>query len=262
MTALKRLRTPQLRGPHFPMTPFSGHRFRRERDLASRQRCLICVVGTMSIIGSAVKRYLVVAIIAVAGGFLGSVLHDLSTAKPTTVRAERFEVVERSGRVLSYWGPDADRNIPPATPRGTLLVFFDSHAVRRLQLGAVTGNYSPHLRFYDKDGPPDTPLRYDAQPRLNVGLGWTGSPVLRMRGGHGDSVVLGAMYGDVYGERELGWGLSFRAWEPSATADIGYTRWWDGTYRSSVTLNNGAGKHWGSFVGDLKPMPIVKKKEH
>lgn len=86
-----------------------------------------------------------VAIIAVAGGFLGSVLHDLITPKLTTVRAERFEVVEPSGRVLSYWGPDADRNIPPATPRGTLLVFLDSHAVRRLQLGAVAGNYSPHL---------------------------------------------------------------------------------------------------------------------
>ena len=200
-----------------------------------------------------------VAIIAVAGGFLGSVLRDLIIPKSTTVRAERFEVVERSGRVLSYWGPDADRNIPPATPKGTLLVFFDSHAVRRLQLGAVTGDNSPHLEFFDKDGPPDTPKNYYAEPRFSVRLGGTGSPILNMRGSYGDRVVLGAMYGDVYGERELGWGLSFRAWEPRATADIGYMRWWDGRYRSSVALNNGAGRRWESFVGDLKALPVIKK---
>jgi hypothetical protein len=201
-----------------------------------------------------------VGIVAVAGGFFGSVLHDLIGAKPTTVRAERFEVIERSGRVLSYWGADADRNIPPTTPRGTLLVFFDSHAVRRLQLGAATGNHSPELLFYGKDGPPDTPERYDAQPRFSIGLGWTDSPTLSMRGRDGDRMELGAMYGDVDGERELGWALSFRAWKPSATATIGYTRWWDGTYRSSVALDNGAGKQWGSFVGDLKPLPLASRK--
>ena len=88
------------------------------RDPPGLRWCLICIVGTMSIIGLAVKRHLVVAIIAIAGGFSGSVLHDLISAKSTTVRAERFEVVGRSGRVLSYWGPDADRNIPPLLREG------------------------------------------------------------------------------------------------------------------------------------------------
>ena len=211
------------------------------------------------IIQPALKRHIVVAILGIASGFLGSILHDLTSPRSTTVRAERFEVVERSGRVLSYWGPDSDRGISPTTPRGTLLVFLDSHSVRRLELGARTGDSSPQLLFYDKDGPPDAPKHNVAQPRFSVDLGSTGSPVLIMRGGHGDRVTLGAHYGDV-GWEELGWALSFRAWEPRATADIGYTRLHDGTYQSSVTLNNGQGKVWTALVGDVKPLPIVQKK--
>ena len=211
-------------------------------------------------IGTTIKRNIVVGIVAVAGGFVGSALHDRIRPRATTIRAERFEVVEPSGRLASYWGSDADPNIK--TQKGTLLIFLDPHGVRRCQIGSRASDYSPELLFCGIDGPPDKPQRYGAQPLLRVGLGWTDSPTLSMRGRDGDKMALGAMYGDVYGERELGWGLSFRAWEPSATADIGYMRWWDGTYRSSVALNNGAGKHWESFVGGLKPLPLVRKKGH
>lgn len=57
------------------------------------------------------------------------------------------------------------------------------------------------------------------------------------------------MYGDVYGETELGCGLSFRARAVAAAAGIGYTLWRDGSYRSSITLTNGAGK----------PLPLIMR---
>jgi hypothetical protein len=72
-------------------------------------------------------------------------------------------------------------------------------------------------------------------------------------------MILGAIYGDAGGERELGWGLSFDARVPPARAAIGYGRLW-GNYRSSVYLNNGAGKHWEADAGEeLKPLPLMKR---
>jgi hypothetical protein len=159
----------------------------------------------MLIINSAINRYFVVGMIAVAGGYLGSHLHHMITSESTTIRAERFELVGRTGRVLSYWGPDADRNSDTDARKGTILVFLDSDAARRLQLGGDSSD-SPHLLFYDKDGPTDTPKRYDARPRFQLQLGPTGSPVVHMRGSNGDQVLFGAHYGDADGEQELGWG--------------------------------------------------------
>jgi hypothetical protein len=81
-----------------------------------------------------------------------------------------------------------------------------------------------------------------------------------MRGRDGDQMALGAMYGDVSGERELEWGLSFRAFAVPATARMGYIRWWDGSYRSYINLDNGAGTPWGAVAGEeLKPLPLVKR---
>ncbi len=227
-------------------------------ELTSPRRCLH-VVDTMSI-RAAIKQNIVVGIVAVGGGFLGSALHDPVIAKPATIRAERFEVIEPSGRLLSYWGPDADRNIPATTPKGTLLVFLDSHGVPRFQAGTNNGDYSPHLLFYGADRPADLPGRYRAQPRFSLGLGETGSPTLHMRGAEGDRVELGAVYGDVSGQRELGWALSFAAREVRAEASIGYSRWGTGNYQSGVTLTDGAGKRWEARAGDpLRPLHLMKK---
>jgi hypothetical protein len=210
-------------------------------------------------IGATVQRNTVVALVAVAGGFVGSVLHDLIKAKSTTVRAERFEVVESSGRLVSYWGPDADPHIPSTTPKGAILVFVDPHGVRRCQIGSRVGDCGPELLFYDSDGPPAKPQQNSAQPRLSIGLGSTGSPTLNMHGHDGDRMDLGAMYGDVDGEPELGWGLSFRAFAVPATAAIGYGGWGNKSYRSFVTLTNGAGKSWEAVAGEeLKPLPPMK----
>jgi hypothetical protein len=204
-------------------------------------------------IGASVSHNIIVAIIAVGGGFVGGLLHDLIQPKPSTLRAERFEVVDRSGRIASYWGPDADPQIPNTTPRGTLLVFSDPHGVRRCQIGSRAGDTGPELLFFGRGGPTDG-------PRVGIELGGTGSPSLHMRGQGGDKMDLGAMYGDVSGRPELGWGLSFRAWDVQASAGIGYSRWWDGTYRSAVSLTNGAGKTWEAIAGDkLKPIPLARK---
>ena len=202
---------------------------------------------------ASVGRNVVVVVIAVVGGYLRSALHDLMKPKPTTVRAGRFEVIDPSGRLVSYWGPDANPQIPAETPKGTLLVFMDPHGVRRCEIGARDGDNSPELVFFGTAGP-------SAGPRVGISLGGTGSPTLHMRGNDGDRMALGAMYGDVYGQRELGWGLSFRAPAVSASAGIGYGRWWDGTYRSSVGLTNGTGKTWEVVAGDeLKPLPLLWK---
>jgi len=203
-------------------------------------------------IGADVRRDLVVIVIFVAGGFLGSVLHDSVKTKPTTIRAERFEVVDVSGHLVSYWGPDASPQMSHTTPRGTILVFMDRAGLRRFQVGSRAGDTSPELLFFGPGGPADG-------PRVGIELGGTGSPSLHLRGQEGDKMDLGAMYGDVSGKRELGWGLSFRAWEVPASAGIGYGRWWDGTYRSYVSLTNGAGKTWEAIAGDkLKPLPLAR----
>lgn len=202
-------------------------------------------------IEASVSRNIIVAVIAVAGGFVGGVLHDQIQQKPSTLRAERFEVVDRSGRIASYWGPDADPQIPNSTPRGTLLVFSDLQGVRRCQIGSRSGDTGPELLFFGSGGPTDG-------PRVGIELGGTGSPSLHMRGQGGDKMDLGAMYGDVSGKPELGWGLSFRASDVRASAGIGYGRWWDGTYRSSISLANGTGKIWEAVAGDkLKPIPLA-----
>jgi hypothetical protein len=201
-------------------------------------------------------RHGIVVALAMCSGYLGAALRDWTRKAPPAIRAERFEVVGQSGNVLGYFGQDSDTRM-----HNVLLVLLDPRGVRRCEVG-VGGNYDPHLLFYDKNGPPDKPERYDSQPRISIGLGWSGSPTLAMRGTGGDEMRLGAIHGDVYGEPELGWGLSFRAWTVPATADIGYFRWWDGSYRSSITLANGAGKHWQAIAGDaLKPLPIVTRPQ-
>jgi len=45
-------------------------------------------------IGAVIKRNAIVALLAVAGGYLGGVLHDIQNRNRTTIRAERFEVIE------------------------------------------------------------------------------------------------------------------------------------------------------------------------
>lgn len=50
-----------------------------------------------------------IAVVALAAGFLGSVVHDWVRGNASSLevlRAKRYEVVNESGQVLSFWGPD------------------------------------------------------------------------------------------------------------------------------------------------------------
>jgi hypothetical protein len=207
-----------------------------------------------------VKSNAVVSLVALAGGFLGSWLFAAIGPRPATVRAGRFEVVDPSGRTTSYWGLDPNVHLQSSTPKGTLLVFLDSNGRHRCQIGSNSGDYSPQLEFYGTAGPMDDPEHYDVQPRFSVALGDTGSPFLLMRGRDGDKVLLGAVYGDVGGEPELGWGLSFRAWKVPAAAGIGYSRW-RGGYVSGVSAEDGAGKKWSAQAGEFTLMPLQRRPD-
>ena len=76
------------------------------------------------------------AMIAFMAGLAGSAVHGwLANRNPGIVRAARFEVVRASGKVLSYWGPDANPQLPSSTPQGTLLMFFDEAGRARVVIG-------------------------------------------------------------------------------------------------------------------------------
>lgn len=210
-------------------------------------------------IGTSFRERAAVAVIAIASGVLGSVLYDLIKPKPTTIRAERFELLDPPGRLVSFWGPDGNHRIPSTSSKGALLVFEDPHGRRRCQIGSRIGDYGPELMFYGADGPSDKPERFDSVPRVSIGLGGTGSPMLNMRGTRGDQMTLGAMYGDVPGEPEGGWGISFRAWDIQARAAMGYRHSWDGSYQSGITLSDGRGKSWNAAAGELRPLPLLKR---
>jgi len=129
-------------------------------------------------IRTALQTHAAVAVVAICGGFLGATLHDWMKSAPANIRAKRFEVVGPTGKILSYWGPDSDPQIPAATNKGVLLVFMDPNGVRRCQFGASVGNYGPELLFYGKDGPSETrPQQYLPQPRFNIGLGYNDDPI-------------------------------------------------------------------------------------
>jgi hypothetical protein len=212
-------------------------------------------------LGPEIRKHVAVGMIAVFGGFFGSLLHGWMRPNLAAIRANRFEVVDTSGRVLSYWGPDRDPHIPAATRKGILLVFLDPDGVRRCEIGSRSGDYGPELLFYGKDGPSDVkPERYLSQPHFRAALGYNEDPILTMRGRGGSQVILGAIHGDAPSPSEDQWGLSLRAWTVPAGANIGFFRWWDGSYHASVAIRDGAGRNWEAAAGgELKALPIVKR---
>lgn len=201
-------------------------------------------------------RHAVVVCLAIACGYFGATVRDWTKGAQAVVHARRFEVVDQTGKMRAYLGADSDTGLGDI-----VLVFLEPDGLRRSQLGVRSGTYRPHLLFYGDDGPADKPARYDAQPRVSLSLGDTGSPTFSMRGHDGDQMRLGAVYGDVSRERELGWGLSFRAWDVPAEVGFGYSRWPNG-YEAGISLTDGAGKRWRVSVGEgLKPVPLMKRRK-
>jgi hypothetical protein len=165
---------------------------------------------TMSI-RAGFQKNAMIAVVAVAGGYLGSVLHEWISANSGVLRAQRFEVVGSSGSVLSYWGPDSNPHIPAATPKGALLVFMDTEGVRRFQLGSRVGDYAPELQMYGKDGPRAEAQQSVPEPRLLITLGYDDDPFSGMRDHQRLRVLLGAEHGDAPSIEEDDWGITFKS---------------------------------------------------
>lgn len=188
---------------------------------------------------TAVLNKVGVAVIAAGAGFLGSVIHDWTRSRtvaaatspaPDVVRAKRYEVVNGSGRVLSYWGPDSDPQIPAKTGRGVLMVFMDLNGTRRCQIGSRIGDYGPELLFYDKDGPSEGKRRQYTEPRFGVSLYDNEDAVLAMRNRSSWRILLGAEHGDAPDPSEDTWGLRIRGGATSEAGLTGYrTYFWQYT---------------------------------
>jgi len=187
--------------------------------------------SVMSETRTALKNNAVVTVIAIAGGFIGGIIHDTIKLGPATIRAERFEVVS-GRRLLSYWGPDSNPQLPAETPKGTLLVFMDTSGTTRCQIGSRSGDQGPELKFYGRD----------AKERVGLGLEVYDDPSLMFRNGSTWRVLLGAIHGDAPGPTEDSWGLQLQTY--NAKASIGAYYSLDGTYTGSVDLTDSQYRKW------------------
>jgi hypothetical protein len=189
----------------------------------------------MSLIRTAIWEKTSIAVIALAGGFFGSVLHDwvrgpaasLAASAPLEVlRAKRYEVVNESGRVLSFWGPDNDPSIPAMTPKGTLLVFMNAKGQRGIQFGSRTGDKGPTLQFFDRNH----------RQRVRLALSQGDDPILGFSSTVIEgAVLLGAIEGDVWTDKPGdAWGLRLRSLK--ARSSIFASEWYDGTHRAGVAV--------------------------
>jgi hypothetical protein len=199
------------------------------------------VVNPMRL-SAAIGRNAAVAVVAATGGFVGGAVHDWGKTAPDEIRAKRFEVVTTSGRVLSFWGPDADPQIPAATPKGVLMVFLDPNGVRRCQIGSSIGDYGPEILFYDANGPSETKRREYSEPRFGVRLGYNEDAVLGMRNRTSWRVLLGAEHGDAPDPSEDTWGLRIRGGGTSEAGVFGY-RTYFGQYTAGVFVRD-KGDSW------------------
>ncbi len=174
-----------------------------------------------------------IAGIALVAGFLGSLVHDWVRDVTSTrgvnevLRAQRYEIVSRSGRVLSYWGPDDDPNIPASTPRGTLLVFMNEKWTKGGVFGSESGNNGPTLRFYDRN----------QSERVSLELRQGGDPLLAFNStNRAGAVLLGAIdQSDLWTDkRGDSWGLRLRS--GNAQSIVFASEWTGGMPQSGVIV--------------------------
>ena len=97
------------------------------------------------------QKYGTILLLAVAGGFCGSSLHEWTKVDSDVIRAKRYEVVGQSGKILRFLGPGRQTR---KSRRGPLeecsLVFMDPDGVRRAQIGSRVGDYAPELLFMER----------------------------------------------------------------------------------------------------------------
>jgi hypothetical protein len=207
-------------------------------------------------------RYGTMLLLAIAGGFCGSVLHDWVKGQTDVVRARRYEVLGPAGKVLSYWGPDDSPRIQPGTPKGIILVFVDPSGVRRAQFGTGLGSYVPELLFFGKEGLlRNGPPEISPEPRFSVGLGYDEDPFLTMRSRNGWRVLLGAAHGDAPSPGDDDWGISFVT-RTGANAYVGTHGVNPGASQAFVTVRDDKGQSWSvppQFHYEIEKIPIAPR---
>ena len=145
------------------------------------------------------------------GGILGMlVIHAREQAHPEqVVRARRFELVNESGRAISYWGL--------AKSQSAVLAFGSNWPATSPEAHALLGHPAPNLenstnqRFVigvSGDEPYLHMSAADGRPRLFLGVNYYGKPTLAMDDETGTRVTLGSWYTDTGGDSNF-WSLSF-----------------------------------------------------
>ncbi|MCC6366901.1 MAG: hypothetical protein IT165_25550 [Bryobacterales bacterium] len=152
-----------------------------------------------------------VILAALIGGFLGGLLsgplarRNGEEPRPV-VRARSFELVDKDGRVISFWGVDGGENVVLAFgSRGLAQGGTRGHSPLGLsnpenQLTAIglLGEDSPMLKMRGTDG----------KPRVRLLLNTDGKPVLTMEE-DGLGLSLGVEQSDTPGPEDNNWSLVF-----------------------------------------------------
>lgn len=91
-----------------------------------------------------IRILLLAAIVGFLGGLAGNVVRTGGAeAQPTTLRAERFELVDASGAPVAFWGPDEGQKI--------VLAFIEHNGNQLAALGVESGP-TAFMDFKGRDG--------------------------------------------------------------------------------------------------------------
>ena len=163
-----------------------------------------------------------------AGGVVSTLLIHSAKRSPieSVVRARSFELVDRTGLVLSYWGVDKGDNVVLAfgSRPGTIL---DEKAIRPVHFpGGLLNplNQRAAIGLLGNDSPFLFQRGADGKTRMRLYLSDYAKPFLLMEDETGPRVSLGVEQSDTPGPEDNDWALSFmpdRAWLGMHTQEHG-----------------------------------------
>jgi len=193
----------------------------------------------------------ILIVTALLGGFVGGiaatiVLRGYAQPRPEqAVRARSFELVDDTGRVISYWGIDKGQNV---------VLAFGSRPGTQLAEGAARpvhapdGLYSPEnqlaaIGLLANDSPFLTQSGADGKTRVRLYLSDYAKPFLLMEDETGPRVSLGIDQSDTPGPGDNNWALKFGP-EERARIGMGTEKVGGTTYlRGSLFVQEGRVKY-------------------
>jgi hypothetical protein len=174
------------------------------------------------------------------GGFIGARIAVVTerTATEQVVRARKFELVDGTGRPLSYWGIDQDNYAVLAFGWYAPGIAPGSADAPRSFSGGLANPRNQSLVLGVAGSIPFTSLRApDGDIHLHMGLNPWGKPIVSMADETGRRLFLGVLQSDTPGMDDKDWALSF---QPDMSAIGMRRRGKDGkTYEGFVFLNGG-----------------------